>query len=175
MRELALGSRDLRPELHRSGRRRMAPGGTVWGSPVSSSTTAFAAEAPPTHLLQPTGRRHAHQRRVTTNGQASTSGDSSSRSLSSRGKSSTRAWQHQWRYMRSEKERANRSLPKIDWNRYHLQVSVWHTHERSAHTSCARSGRLTISLLLSSSESCQTVMQPCSRNAGSCIFCFNQS
>ncbi|CAK0787350.1 hypothetical protein CVIRNUC_010570 [Coccomyxa viridis] len=100
----------------------MALGWNLLGSPVSSSSTALAAETLPTRLPQPAGRHHAHQHRITTNGQASTSGDSSSRNLSSRGKSSTRAWQHQWRYMRSEKERANRNLPKVDWNRYHLQI-----------------------------------------------------
>ena len=30
--------------------------------------------------------------------------------------------------MRSEKERANRNLPKIDWNRYYLQVTIWRTN-----------------------------------------------
>ena len=115
----------------------MALGWKVLGSPVSSSSTALAAESLPTPLTQPAGRHHAHQHRITTNGQASTSGDSSSRNLSSRGKSSTRAWQHQWRYMRSEKERTDRNLPKVDWNRYHLQVSAQSTGGWLTHTSCA--------------------------------------
>ena len=63
------------------------------------------------------------QQRVTSSHQASTSGDNS-RNLSSRGKSSTRAWQHQWRYMRSERARTDQNLPKVDWTRYHLQVGV---------------------------------------------------
>ena len=75
--------------------------------------------------LQNRHTRHcASQQRVASNQQASTSGDSS-RNLSSRGKSSTRAWQHQWRYMRSEKARTAYNLPEVDWSRYHLQVSAW--------------------------------------------------
>ena len=72
---------------------------------------------------------HMHRRsvvdeqRVISSQQASTSGDSN-RNLSSRGKSSTRAWQHQWRYMRSERARTDQNLPKVDWTRYHLQVSA---------------------------------------------------
>ena len=73
--------------------------------------------------------------RVTSSQQASTSGDSS-RNLSSRGKSSTRAWQHQWRYMRSERARTDQSLPKVDWNRYHLQVSPGHAIPRHHVSQC---------------------------------------
>ena len=79
----------------------------------------------PVRPIQPhaTQRRNAlDQQRVVSSQQASTSGDSS-RNLSSRGKSSTRAWQHQWRYMRSERARTDQSLPKVDWTRYHLQAS----------------------------------------------------
>ena len=74
--------------------------------------------------VQPVLRGSARdQQRVTSSQQASTSGDNS-RNLSSRGKSSTRAWQHQWRYMRSERARSDQSLPKVDWTRYHLQVGI---------------------------------------------------
>lgn len=68
------------------------------------------------------GRSHMDQQRFVSSGQGSTSGDSS-KNLSSRGKPSTREWQHQWRHMRSERERMNRGLPKVDWSRYHLQVA----------------------------------------------------
>ena len=78
----------------------------------------------PTQLQNRHTRHCASQQRVASNQQAPTSGDSS-RNLSSRGKSSTRAWQHQWRYMRSEKARTAYNLPKVDWSRYHLQVSAW--------------------------------------------------
>lgn len=78
----------------------------------------------PTQLQNRHTRHCASQQRVASDQQAPTSGDSS-RNLSSRGKSSTRAWQHQWRYMRSEKARTAYNLPKVDWNRYHLQVSAW--------------------------------------------------
>ena len=145
----------------------MALGWNLLGSPVSSSSTALAAETLPTRLPQPAGRHHAHQHRITTNGQASTSGDSSSRNLSSRGKSSTRAWQHQWRYMRSEKERANRNLPKVDWNRYHLQVSVRRTNKCPEHRYRAGGGRLP-SALPFSYDCPQTIMQAHCRSVVSC-------
>ena len=167
-RNLLCVSSGSQSDAHHRGRRRMALGWKVLGSPVSSSTTALAAEALPTRLLQPPGRHSLHQHRVTVNGQASTSGDSSSRSLSSRGKSSTRAWQHQWRYMRSEKERTNRNLPKVDWNRYHLQVSVRRTSVPSGLLSYAGCGRLT-TVLPFSSISPQTIIQAHSRSIVSCI------
>ena len=147
----------------------MALGWKVWGSPVSSSSAALAAEALPTRLPQPAGRHHAHQHRIITNGQASTSGDSSSRNLSSRGKSSTRAWQHQWRYMRSEKERTNRNLPKVDWNRYHLQVSAQSTSGWLTHTSCAGEWP-SDNCAPFSSDIAQTVMQAHSRSIVHCPY-----
>lgn len=91
---------------------------------------AFIGRAVPHTSLTPSishsrpGRCAMDQQRVISSQQASTSGDSS-RNLSSRGKSSTRAWQHQWRYMRSERARTDQNLPKIDWTRYHLQVNAW--------------------------------------------------
>ena len=79
----------------------------------------------------------------------------------------TRAWQHQWRYMRSEKERANRNLPKVDWNRYHLQVSVRRTNKCPEHRYCAGGGRLPSAL--SFSYDCpQTIMQAHCRSVVSC-------
>ena len=152
----------------------MALGWNLLGSPVSSSSTALAAETLPTRLPQPAGRHHAHQHRITTTGQASTSGDSSSRNLSSRGKPSTRAWQHQWRYMRSERERANRNLPKVDWNRYHLQVSVRRTTKCPEHRYCAGGGRLP-SALPFSYDCPQTIMQAHCRSVVSCTCALDQT
>lgn len=99
-----------------------------FGEPTLSRG-AFLGQQVHTAPLRPSHPHSVHQgsaidqQRVTSSQKASTSGDNS-RNLSSRGKSSTRAWQHQWRYMRSERARTDQSLPKIDWTRYHLQVSL---------------------------------------------------